>query len=78
MPDPAPAPAPDPAPSPPASSAASPTLDRIDRALARIEAAAAARTASNVALVHRHETLRTRMAEAVAALDAVIAREADA
>jgi hypothetical protein len=52
-------------------------LDRIDRALARIEAAAAARTAANTALTRRHETLRTRMAEAVAALDAVIARESD-
>ena len=53
-------------------------LDRIDRALARIEAAAAARTANGTALMQRHETLRTRMAEAVAALDAVIARGAEA
>ncbi|MEG3174759.1 hypothetical protein U1872_00845 [Sphingomonas sp. RB3P16] len=54
-----------------------PILDRIDHALARIEAAAAARTANHAALVRRHETLRTRMAEAVGALDAVIARESD-
>ena len=55
-----------------------PAIDRIDRALARIEAAATARTAANTALIRRHETLRTRMAEAVAALDAVIARESEA
>ncbi len=50
------------------------TLDRIDRAIARIELAAAARTAGNAALAQRHEALRTSMAEAIAALDAVIAR----
>jgi hypothetical protein len=55
----------------------SPVLDRIDRTLARIAAAAAAREASSAALVRRHEALRSRMAEAVAALDAVIARESD-
>jgi len=52
-------------------------LDRIDRALARIEAAATARDASSKSLVERHETLRNRMAEAIAALDAVIDRERD-
>ncbi len=52
-------------------------LDRIDRALARIETAAAARDTNTAALVRRHETLRTRMAEAVSALDAVIARESE-
>jgi hypothetical protein len=61
-----------------ADTTTSSTLDRIDRALERIEAAAAARTASNTALQKRHEKLRTRMAEAVAALDAVIARESEA
>ncbi|MET3760594.1 hypothetical protein [Sphingomonas sp. UYEF23] len=54
------------------------TLDRIDRALERIEAAAAARTASTAALQKRHEKLRARMAEAVSALDTVIARESEA
>lgn len=51
-------------------------LDRIDRALARIEAAIVARDASRERLIARHETLRSRMAEAIAALDAVIEREA--
>ena len=50
-------------------------LDRIDRALARIEAAAAQRDTSRARLIERHETLRRRMAEAIAALDAVIERE---
>jgi len=52
-------------------------LDRIDRALARIAAAATARDASSKKLVERHETLRNRMAEAIVALDAVIDRERD-
>ncbi|WP_404368984.1 hypothetical protein AB5I39_15835 [Sphingomonas sp. MMS24-J45] len=51
-------------------------LDRIDRALARIEAAVAARDARYARLIERHETLRNRMAEAIAALDAVLEREA--
>ena len=51
-------------------------LDRIERALARIETAATARDAARAALQQRHETLRTRMGEAIAALDAVIARDA--
>lgn len=52
-------------------------LDRIDRALARIETAAAARAASSAALLRRHETLRSSMAEAIAALDSVVARESE-
>lgn len=51
-------------------------LDRIDRALDRIEAAIVARDASRERLIARHETLRSRMAEAISALDAVIEREA--
>ena len=51
-------------------------LDRIERALARIETAATARDVARAALLQRHETLRTRMGEAIAALDAVIARDA--
>ena len=50
-------------------------LDRIDRALARIEVAAALRDTSRARLIARHETLRSRMAEAIAALDAVLERE---
>ncbi len=56
--------------------ASSPTaLDRIDRALARIETAAALRDISRARLIARHETLRGRMAEAIAALDAALERE---
>ena len=50
-------------------------VDRIDRALARIDAAIAARDAGHARLIERHETLRSRMAEAVAALDALLERE---
>jgi hypothetical protein len=48
--------------------------DRIDAAFERIEAAIAARTASADALTRRHTALKARMAEAVQALDDVIAR----
>ncbi|WP_353204942.1 hypothetical protein [Sphingomonas sp.] len=50
-------------------------LDRIDRALARIEVAATLRDTSHARLIARHATLRSRMAEAIAALDAVLERE---
>ncbi|GGA49963.1 hypothetical protein [Sphingomonas psychrolutea] len=50
-------------------------LDRIDRALARIEVAAALRDTSRARLIARHAALRSRMAEAIAALDAVLERE---
>jgi hypothetical protein len=49
-------------------------LERIDRAIARIEAAVRTRDAAGAALGKRHEILRSRMAEAVVALDAVLAR----
>ena len=49
-------------------------LDRIDAAIARIAAAAARRAQASDALTNRHAALRTRMTEAVAALDDVIAR----
>lgn len=52
---------------------ANPGLLRIDAALARIEAAARARLAETEALEYRHAALRTSMAEAIAALDQVIA-----
>jgi len=49
-------------------------LDRIDRAIARIEAALAARSRASEDALKRHATLRARIEEAVAALDEVIAR----
>ena len=48
--------------------------DRIDAAIARIEAAIARRAESGDALARRHAALKARMAEAVSALDEVIAR----
>jgi hypothetical protein len=48
--------------------------DRIEAAINRIEAAVAARAADARDLSIRHEALRARMAEAVSALDDVIAR----
>ena len=47
---------------------------RIDAALGRIESAIAARAAGTAALGRRHAALKARMAEAVSALDEVIAR----
>jgi hypothetical protein len=49
--------------------------DRIDAALARIETALLRRDAAANALAERHALLRERMAQAVAALDAVIVGE---
>ena len=48
---------------------------RIDAAIARIESAMSMQAASADALARRHAALRTRMAEAVQALDDVIAKE---
>ena len=54
----------------------SPTaVGRIDAAIARIEASIAGRAEAADALGRRHAALKARMAEAVAALDDVIARE---
>ena len=50
-------------------------IDRIDRALARIEHAVAANRQASEKLARRHATLKSRMAEALTALDEVIARE---
>ena len=47
---------------------------RIDAALSRIEKALTQRAAAAEALTRRHAALKARMAEAVAALDDVIAR----
>ena len=49
--------------------------DRIEKALARIEAAAAARAYTVERLNHRHTALREKIEDAVASLDALIARE---
>lgn len=48
--------------------------ERIDAAIARIEAAGKHRATATEALAGRHAALRTRMTEAIAALDDVIAR----
>lgn len=49
--------------------------DRIEQALARIERAAAARAYATERLARRHAKLRSRIEEAVASLDVLIARE---
>lgn len=51
-----------------------PALDRIDRAIARIEAAVAERDRVAEAAVRRHAVLRARIEQAVSTLDDVIAR----
>ena len=48
---------------------------RIEKALARIEAAATARAYTIERLTHRHAALREKIEDAVASLDALIARE---
>lgn len=53
-------------------------IDRVERALARIERAVTANRQANQALAKRHATLKARMAEALTALDEVIAREGGA
>ena len=53
---------------------ASSAATRIDAAIGRIEAAVQTRAESNDALARRHAALKARMAEAVSALDDVIAR----
>jgi hypothetical protein len=57
--------------------AAPSALDRIERALARIEAAAARRAFDAERLEHRHAVLRGKVEQAIAALDAVIAQEGE-
>lgn len=51
------------------------SADRIEKALARIEAASAARAYNSERLAQRHATLRTRIEDAITTLDALIARE---
>ena len=50
------------------------SVERIDRAIARIEQTIRNRAAKEEALARRHAALKARMAEAVSALDDVIAR----
>ena len=57
---------------------AKPALNRIDAAIARIERAAAAARSNHDALSRRHEQLRGEIADAIAALDAVIDRSESA
>jgi hypothetical protein len=52
------------------------TSDRIEAALARIEAAATARAYATERLARRHAVLREKIGDAVASLDTLIAREA--
>jgi hypothetical protein len=47
-------------------------LDRIDSAIARIEAAVTARVRADAAATRRHEALRSRVSQAIAALDTLI------
>ena len=51
--------------------------DRIEQALARIEAAARARAYATERLALRHAKLRARIHEAVTSLDTMIARETE-
>ncbi|MEG3180594.1 hypothetical protein [Sphingomonas sp. LT1P40] len=56
--------------------AAPPALGRIERALARIEAAAAKRAFDADALQRRHVALREKVEDAIEALDALIEKQA--
>lgn len=56
--------------------AAHPSIERIERALARIEAAAAKRAFDADALRRRHMALRTKVEAAIESLDSLIEREA--
>lgn len=57
---------------------AKPALNRIDTAIARIERAAATARSNHDALSRRHDQLRGEIADAIAALDAVIDRSESA
>jgi hypothetical protein len=52
-------------------------FDRIDRAIARIEAAMAASSRATESALRRHTTLRSRMEEAVTMLDDILTRGTD-
>lgn len=55
---------------------AEPTLARIEAAIARIEAAAATSSAARDTLAERHASLRGSVADAINAIDRLIAEEA--
>ena len=60
-----------------ASPASPAPRERIDAAIQRIEAATARRREAADDLHRRHETLRARMGEAIAAIDGLLARESE-
>lgn len=53
-------------------------IARIEQALVRIERASQSRAFETHALAGRHAALRSRVGDAIGALDSVIAREAEA
>jgi len=53
----------------------SPALERIERAIARIETAARTGQEEHQALGERHAALRARIGDAIESLDTLIARE---
>jgi transposase len=57
--------------------ASPPALDRIERALTRIESAARRRAFDAEALERRHAALREKVEGAIAALDSLIERQGD-
>lgn len=57
--------------------APSDAVDRIDRALTRIEAAARQNQSTRIALRARHDALRHQVGDALAALDALIAADGE-
>ncbi|WP_294195511.1 hypothetical protein [uncultured Sphingomonas sp.] len=54
-----------------------PAIARLDAAITRVEQAIAARHAADAALERRHATLKATMAQAIVALDTIIARAPD-
>jgi 2-methylisocitrate lyase-like PEP mutase family enzyme len=52
-------------------------LDRIDRAIARIEAVVTGQAEADAVLSRRHEALRSRVTQAIAALDTLIDQGSD-
>ncbi|MDH7970609.1 hypothetical protein QH494_00275 [Sphingomonas sp. AR_OL41] len=53
-------------------------LDRIDRAIMRIESIVKGQAEADAALSRRHEALRHRVSQAIAALDTIIDQGSDA
>jgi len=61
-----------------ASASASPALERIDRAITRIETALARDAQVRAAAAARHSALRGKVVEAIAVLDEILTADADA